>query len=108
MVTRKSVRYKVPMNVFYNGAHCPLIDFSRTGAGLNFDKEAPPEGETVELMMVFPHRTGNEGWAVHANVVRVDEEKKFFAVDFVEDQNFKEFVNEFISYMREERQLRQV
>ena len=60
MVTRKSVRYKVPMNVFYNGAHCPLIDFSRTGAGLHFDKEAPPEGETVELMMVFPHRTGNE------------------------------------------------
>ena len=108
MVTRKSVRYKVPMNVFYNGAHCPLIDFSRTGAGLHFDKEAPPEGETVELMMVFPHRTGNEGWAVPANVVRVDEGKKFFAVDFVEDQNFKEFVNEFMSYMREERQLRQV
>jgi hypothetical protein len=40
--------------------------------------------------------------------VRVDEGKKFFAVDFVEDQNFKEFVNEFMSYMREERQLRQV
>ena len=34
MSTRKSVRYKLPVNVFIDGHHCPVIDFSRTGAGL--------------------------------------------------------------------------
>ena len=105
MSTRKSVRYKLPVNVFIDGHHCPVIDFSRTGAGLiknEFDAKVNAE---VEIIIVFPHKSGNEGWGVKCEIVRVDENKNFFAVDFVEDENFRKFFNEFIEYLRSENKL---
>ena len=53
MTTRKSVRYKLPVHVFINGQHCPVIDFSRTGAGLikdDFNAEINTEAEIIVVI----------------------------------------------------------
>ena len=105
MTTRKSVRYKLPVHVFINGQHCPVIDFSRTGAGLIKDDFNAEINTEAEIIVVFPHTSGNEGWGINGKIVRVDEKNNFFAVDFVEDENFRKFFNEFIDFLRSEDKL---
>ena len=73
MTTRKSVRYKLPVHVFINGQHCPVIDFSRTGAGLIKDDFNAEINAEAEIIVVFPHKSGNEGWGINGKIVRVDE-----------------------------------
>ena len=89
MSTRKSVRYKLPVNVFIDGHHCPVIDFSRTGAGLIKNEFEAVVNTEAEIIIVFPHKSGNEGWGA-GKIVRVDE-IKFFAVDLLRMKFQKNF-----------------
>ena len=34
MTTRKKARFKVPINIFLNGEHYPIVDLSTGGAGV--------------------------------------------------------------------------
>ena len=62
MTTRKKARFKVPINIFLNGEHYPIIDLSTGGAGVLFEGEPPEMGTVLETQIVFPHKTGNAGW----------------------------------------------
>ena len=101
--TRKHVRRKLPVELFVNKKHYQLIDFSLGGAGANFEDTSPPEaGSNTKVTLIFPYEGRNVGWEVTAAVVRVDNEKKFIAFKFIEDDAFKEFSLAFYEEMRKQ------
>ncbi|MDC3401728.1 PilZ domain-containing protein [Alphaproteobacteria bacterium] len=102
MTTRKSARFKVPINLFIDNVLCPIADLSLTGVGVTFTAPIPEIGSEITITMVFPHKTGQEGWEVRATVARFDERKKTLGLLFAEDEEFKAFLLEFLGHMRDE------
>ena len=84
---RTHVRRKLPVEVFYDKNHMPLIDFSFGGVGVNFKEVAPPEQDNIRLTLIFPYQGKNVGWEVNAKVVRVDHKTKFAAFEFIPFNN---------------------
>ena len=103
MTTRKKTRFKVPINIFIDGVHFPIIDLSTGGAGVVYEGEPPEMGAVLETQIVFPHKTGNEGWMISSTVVRIDESKNLLGIEFSEDAEFKKFLLEFLARMREQK-----
>ena len=100
-VTRQHVRHKLPVQVFYNKQHLKIIDFSLGGAGAKLGRVKPPDsGSTIKLILIFPYAGENVGWEISAKVVRVDNEKKFIAFEFIQDEKFKKFSLAFYDEMR--------
>ena len=99
--TRKHVRRKLPIELFIKTKHYKLIDFSLGGAGANFDGKTDLEaGNKIKVTLIFPYEGKNVGWEVTAEVVRVDNNKKFIAFQFIEDDDFKSFSLAFYEEMR--------
>jgi len=103
MTTRKKARFKVPINIFLNGEHFPIVDLSTGGAGVIYEGDPPEMGAELETQIVFPHKTGNEGWMIDSTVVRIDEDKHLMGIEFGEDAEFKEFLLEFLAHMRDQK-----
>ena len=103
MTTRKKARFKVPINIFLNGEHYPIVDLSTGGAGVIYEGDPPEMGAELETQIVFPHKTGNEGWMIESTVVRVDPDKNLMGIEFGEDAEFKEFLLEFLAHMRDQK-----
>ncbi|MEC7210187.1 MAG: PilZ domain-containing protein [Pseudomonadota bacterium] len=103
MTTRKKARFKVPINIFLNGEHYPIVDLSTGGAGVIYEGDPPEMGAELETQIVFPHKTGNEGWMIDSTVVRIDEDKHQMGLEFGEDAEFKEFLLEFLAHMRDQK-----
>ena len=51
MTTRKKARFKVPINIFLNGEHFPIVDLSTGGAGVIYEGDPPEMG--AELVAKF-------------------------------------------------------
>ena len=103
MTTRKKARFKVPINIFLNGEHVPIVDLSTGGAGVNFKGDPPEMGAVLETQIVFPHKTGNEGWMLESTVVRIDANRNLMGIEFGEDAEFKECLLEFLAHMRDQK-----
>ena len=103
MTTRKKARFKVPINIFLNGEHYPIVDLSTGGAGVIYEGDPPEMGAELETQIVFPHKTGNEGWMINSTVVRIDEDKHLMGIEFGEDSEFKDILLEFLAHMRDQK-----
>ena len=54
MTTRKKARFKVPINIFLNGEHYPIVDLSTGGAGVIYEGDPPEMGADLKPRLCFP------------------------------------------------------